>query len=168
MTGRPLTPPYVPFGIRRFDSLGTPLNPYQPAPNSIFQVVTSYALLRFFDCFPLFILCAIHLSSGSTLLFVTWPTFLVFCGLGVIQPFTLYETTAVSPARFPGTMASADFSTFSRTSLHGLNLPSIHGFIPTAEISPDKNDNFHPIRPVHLHREVRAVLDFALFNLNIA
>lgn len=59
-------------------------------------------------------------------------------------------------------MASADFSTFSRTSLYGLKLPCIHGFIHTVEISPDKSDNFHPRRLVHLHHKVRAVLDFAL------
>ena len=62
-----------------------------------------------------------------------------------------------------GTMASADFSTFSRTSLYGLKLPCIHGFIHTVEISPDKSDNFLPMCLVHLHRKVRAVLDFALF-----
>ena len=35
-------------------------------------------------------------------------------------------------------------------------------FVRVIETSPDKNDNFHPMRLVHLHHEVRAVLDFAL------
>lgn len=68
-----------------------------------------------------------------------------------------------SPSRKKnGITASADFSTFSRTSLHGLKLPFSCGFIPIVETSPDKSDNFHPMRLVHLHRELRTVLDFAL------
>lgn len=60
-------------------------------------------------------------------------------------------------------MASADFSAFSHASLHELNESVLHGFIRIVETSPDKSDNFLPMCLVHLHRKVRAVLDFALF-----
>ncbi len=76
----------------------------------------------------------------------------------------LKEQLLFSPSRWHGTMASADFSPFSRASLHGLDWPYLYNFIRTGEISPDKNDNFHPIYPAHLHLKVRAVLDFALFD----
>jgi hypothetical protein len=61
-------------------------------------------------------------------------------------------------------MASADFSAFSHASLHELNESVLHGFIRIVETSPDKSDNFLPMCLVHLHRKVRAVLDFALFS----
>ena len=57
-------------------------------------------------------------------------------------------------------MTSADFSTFSHTSLYGL---SFIFFSHIVETSTDKCIDFHPIYLPHLHFKVRSVLDFALF-----
>jgi hypothetical protein len=58
-------------------------------------------------------------------------------------------------------MASADFWQFSRTLLHGLPYRSTSPW-RICQISPGKNDCFHPMYPPHLLYRVRAVLDFVL------
>ena len=55
-------------------------------------------------------------------------------------------------------MTSADFSTLSRASLHGLDFS-----IRIVETSADKCIDFPPIYLPHLHHKVRSVSDFALF-----
>ena len=57
-------------------------------------------------------------------------------------------------------MTSADFSTLSRTSLHGLDFFSIR----IVETSADKCIDFPPIYLPHLHHKVRSVSDFTLFS----
>ena len=152
----------MPFGIRRFDSLGTDRRKSASSPNLILQTrpvadcsVPSHASRLTYSA-PFGYLRVPLYSSPSRLAFA------IFCCLGTSHLIHILELLPFSPSRFPGTMASADFSAFSRTSLYGLGLPCFHGFTRTTETSPDKSDNFHPMRPVHLHREVRAVLDFAL------
>ena len=57
-------------------------------------------------------------------------------------------------------MTSADFSTLSRASLHGLDF---FFSIRTVETSTDKCIDFPPIYLPHLHHKVRSVSDFTLF-----
>jgi len=61
-------------------------------------------------------------------------------------------------------MTSADFLQFSCTSLHSLGGCQSICPSPHCKTSPVKNSNLPLIYPPHLHRRVRAVLDFALFS----
>ena len=116
MSGRPLSPPCVPFGTRRFNGL----------------YVYSYCL---FHGFKSLILGALEVSLSSTLL----SSFGCFCITAISYQstfFSLLRLPLFSPSRsvctpstrvipLHGTTASrtlvrADFWTFSHTSLYGL------------------------------------------------
>jgi len=65
---------------------------------------------------------------------------------------------------FFGTMTSADFLRFSRTSPHGFDGCQSFCPSPPRKTSPVKSSNLPLIYLPHLHHRVRAVLDFVLFS----
>ena len=148
MNSRPPTPPYVPFGIRRFDRKWHCIYLYSSC------------------CFNLFRhgLVAIHFCD--TLSFQPTLSQIVFYSkLAVFSTtyriFKLQETSyrSVLPAIAYSTMTSADFSWqsyFIRT--YSIWHPHVH------ETSPSKNNRLHLIYLPHLRYGIRVVLDFVLFS----
>ncbi len=138
MGSRPLTPPCIPFGTRRFNNLSAAT---APSSLSVSSVATLHALL---------------LLSVSNIPSQEQPTCVVFCGLCIASPslrFKDYYCSALLEDYFFNTMASADFLQFVVTTDSS-----------ACKTSPVKSSNLPLIYPSHLHRRVRAVLDFALLS----
>ena len=90
------------------------------------------------------------------------PACAVFCGRCIASSSFVSKTAIVRSFPKLGTMTSADFLQFSRTSPHGFD--GCHSFCPSppCKTSPIKSSNLPLIYLPHLHHGVRAVWDFVL------
>ena len=106
------------------------------------------------------ILSAFPLSPASSLP-KKLSAFVVF----FLSPSNFQNLLTFSPSTggyiHQSNMASADFWQFKHTSLYGLLLLNSYSQL-TCQTSPLKNNNFHLMSPLHLHRRIRVVLDFVL------
>ena len=97
--------------------------------------------------------------AGSSLLYRDWLLSL-HCSQVLHKLKTSLRSALLPTAR--NTMASADSWPFKHVSLRELLVLKKHPQ-PTSQVSPGKNDNFHPIYQLHILHKLRAVLDFVLY-----
>ncbi len=132
MSSRPLTPPCVPFGTRRFNHM------HRPRLTSRLSALYASAY-----------------SLCSTLSLCRQPPFPAYSVFIIPTSFSrllgTYDCSVLSERFSLGTMTSADFLQFVVTT-----------DFSACKTSSGKRNHFHLIYLLHLHLETRAVSDFVL------